>query len=48
MNNGYEHLLEENNSASAEECMNYIEKYNKEICNKLSHEEYYHQVDEYN
>lgn len=37
MNNGYDHLIEANVIASSEVSQNFIEKYNKEISNKLSH-----------
>jgi predicted patatin/cPLA2 family phospholipase len=46
MHNGYDHLVEANVIASAEVSQNFIEKYNKEISNKLSHG-MYHQYEHY-
>lgn len=46
MNNGYDHLIEANVIASSEVCQNFLEKYNKEISNKLNHG-IYHQYEHY-
>jgi len=45
MNIEYNHLLEDNVYASEEQCNNFIERFNKEISNKMS---YYSTYEEFN